>query len=211
MAEAGRSQRAEQVDATRQLLLGTAERLFAEQGLYAVSNRQISAAAGQGNNAAVGYHFGTKADLVRAILLRHTAPMEALRAPLLERAKRTGELRDWVECLVRPLTDHLSAQDGPTWFARFCAQVLADPTFRPLAESDALTSPALQEVLEGLRGCLAELPEPTSTARRDMVRLLLVHGMAEHELAAPEPDWETIARTTVDAITGLLLAPVSPG
>ncbi|WP_416969054.1 hypothetical protein [Streptomyces sp. 4F14] len=29
--------------------------------MHAVANRQISRAAGQGNNAAVTYHFGTKA------------------------------------------------------------------------------------------------------------------------------------------------------
>lgn len=44
-----------------------AERLYAEHGVFGMSNRQVSEAAGQGNNAAVGYHFGTKTDLVRAI------------------------------------------------------------------------------------------------------------------------------------------------
>jgi cytochrome P450 len=52
------------------VILATTERLFAERGIHAVSNRQISEAAGQGNSAAVGYHFGTKADLVRAIARR---------------------------------------------------------------------------------------------------------------------------------------------
>ena len=52
---------------TRELILTTAERLFAEHGV-AVSNRQISEAAGQANNFAVGYHFGTKTDLVLAIV-----------------------------------------------------------------------------------------------------------------------------------------------
>ncbi|MEV0038015.1 TetR family transcriptional regulator, partial [Streptomyces sp. NPDC050804] len=54
----GRAVRAERGDATRELILVTAERLFAEHGVFAVSNRQVSEAAGQGNNAAVGYHFG---------------------------------------------------------------------------------------------------------------------------------------------------------
>ncbi|MDU0294099.1 TetR family transcriptional regulator, partial [Saccharothrix longispora] len=64
VTEVGGVPRADRVGATRLRLLAAAERLFAERGLYAVSNRQISAEAGQGNNAAVGYHFGTKADLV---------------------------------------------------------------------------------------------------------------------------------------------------
>ena len=45
---------------TRELLLNTAERLFAEHGVAAVSNRQICEAAGQGNNYAIGYHFGSR-------------------------------------------------------------------------------------------------------------------------------------------------------
>ena len=58
-----RSVRAERASTTQEAILKAAERLYAEHGVFAVSNRQVSEAAGQGNNAAVGYHFGTKADL----------------------------------------------------------------------------------------------------------------------------------------------------
>lgn len=54
--------------ATRTKLLKTAERLFAEQGVDAVSIRAINAAAGLGP-ASVNYHFGTKDDLLAAVLL----------------------------------------------------------------------------------------------------------------------------------------------
>ena len=74
--------------ATREAILTVAERMFAEHGVIAVSNRQVSEAAGQGNNTAVGYHFGTKADLVRAIVRRHAAPIEELRR---EMVTRTGD------------------------------------------------------------------------------------------------------------------------
>ncbi|HEX2214632.1 MAG TPA: TetR family transcriptional regulator, partial [Mycobacterium sp.] len=50
-----RSVRTERASVTREAILTAAERLFAEHGVYAVSNRQVSEAAGQGNNAAVGY------------------------------------------------------------------------------------------------------------------------------------------------------------
>ena len=50
---------------TREVILQAAERLFAERGMHAVSNRQISEAAPQGNNAAVCYHFGARTDLLR--------------------------------------------------------------------------------------------------------------------------------------------------
>ncbi|CAM5701749.1 hypothetical protein SVIOM342S_02780 [Streptomyces violaceorubidus] len=123
---AGRAVRTEQVSATRQLILTTAERLFAEHGVYAVSNRQVSEAAGQGNNAAVGYHFGTKADLVRAIAQRHSERVEELRARQLAALGDSSDLRDWVDCLVRPQFDHLAALGSPTWYARFCADGTPD-------------------------------------------------------------------------------------
>src|SRR3954468_22495977 len=71
---------------TREALLSAAERLFAERGMYAVSNRQISEAANQGNNAAACYHFGTRTDLLRAIETKHRGPIEALRRRCLARS-----------------------------------------------------------------------------------------------------------------------------
>jgi hypothetical protein len=37
------------------------------------------------------------------------------------------DLRDWIACLVWPVTAHLAALGTPSWFARFLAQVMADP------------------------------------------------------------------------------------
>ncbi|MFD1050012.1 TetR/AcrR family transcriptional regulator, partial [Kibdelosporangium lantanae] len=115
---------------TRELILTAAERLFAELGVVAVSNRRIAEAAGQGNNTVVGYHFGTKADLVRAIVRRHADQVEDLR---LQRIAAAGDdVRDWVTCLVRPSIDHLAALGTPTWYARFAAQVMTDPALRDI-------------------------------------------------------------------------------
>ena len=107
---AGRTVRSERATSTQEAILAAAERLYAEHGMFAVSNRQVSEAAGQGNNAAVGYHFGTKADLVLAIEQKHREPVEQLREEMVaELAARGAEMRDWVGCLVRPLTEHLAA------------------------------------------------------------------------------------------------------
>src|SRR5437899_11198868 len=91
-------------DGTRELILLAAERLFAERGVVAVSNRQVSEAAGQGNNAAVGYHFGTKTDLVRAIEQKHRASIERLLQRMVAETGDSADLRDWVACLVCSLT-----------------------------------------------------------------------------------------------------------
>src|SRR5271169_2295413 len=99
MTTVGRAARSDRAGSTREAILTAAERLFAEHGVYAVSNRQVSEAAGQGNNAAVGYHFGTKADLVRAIETKHRIPIEQLREQMVAQTPDSTNLREWVACL----------------------------------------------------------------------------------------------------------------
>ncbi|RSD09411.1 TetR/AcrR family transcriptional regulator [Amycolatopsis eburnea] len=207
--------KADRASATRESILATAERLFAEHGVHVVSNRHISEAAGQGNNAAVNYHFGTKADLVRAIVRKHAGPMERLRAELVEAIDGEGDLRDWVACLVRPSTSHLRELGAPTWFARFSAQVMTDPALRAIIAEESLSSPALARAVEGLNRYLDGLPPEVRAERLDMARQLMIHMTAEREralaeaTATPRASWDDAGTGLIDAITGLLLAPVS--
>ncbi|GAA3963228.1 TetR/AcrR family transcriptional regulator [Streptomyces marokkonensis] len=213
---AGRAVRAEQVSTTRQLILTTAERLYAEHGVYAVSNRQVSEAAGQGNNAAVGYHFGTRADLVRAIAQRHYERVEELRARQLDTVGGSANLRDWVDCLVRPQFDHLAALGSPTWYARFCAQVMTDPALRQIMVEESRASASLREIIVGRNRCMPALPDEVRAERGDMARHLIVHMAAERERAlaegrpTPRVSWQEAADGLVDAIVGMWLAPVKP-
>src|SRR5438270_7690282 len=48
---------------TRELLLDTAERIFAQKGTRAVALREIGVAANQRNNGVAQYHFGSKEGL----------------------------------------------------------------------------------------------------------------------------------------------------
>ncbi|MET8952854.1 TetR/AcrR family transcriptional regulator [Streptomyces sp. NPDC004393] len=212
---AGRTVRAEQVGATRELILTAAERLFAERGVHAVSNRQVSEAAGQGNNTAVGYHFGTKADLVRAIVRKHAARIEEVRLRLLAENGDSTDVRDWVSCLVRPLPEHLAALGSPTWYARFCAQVMTDPAMHAIMVEESLSSPSLRQVLDGLHRCLPDLPPEIRAERSAMARELILHLPAERERAlaegtpTPRATWGDAASGLVDAIVGIWLAPVT--
>jgi AcrR family transcriptional regulator len=214
---AERVMRSDRSASTREAILSAAERLFAERGMYAVSNRQISDAAGQGNNAAACYHYGTRTDLLRAIESKHRDPIEELRAQILTEIGDSAELRDWVGALVRPLTDHLAALGVPSWYARFAAQAMADPAYRHVVTKDALTSPLLVRTVDGINRCLPDLPRRVRSERIVMVRNLLMHTCAEHEAALAEHGprsrsaWPVAGEGLIDAIVGLWRAPVHVG
>ena len=59
---------------TRDLLLDTAERLFAEHGIDATSLRTITSEAAA-NLAAVHYHFGSKDGLIQEVFARRFDPL----------------------------------------------------------------------------------------------------------------------------------------
>ncbi|WNG18094.1 TetR family transcriptional regulator [Cystobacter fuscus] len=200
---------------TRELILVTAERLFAEHGVEAVSNRQVSEAAGQSNNFAVGYHFGSKNDLVVAIVRRHFESIERRRTELLAEISGSPDLRDWASCLVRPITEHLASLGSPSWYARFIAQVMTHPSFRELVINEAISSPSMQQTIEGTFRLVPRLPAEVQQERGYMSRLMIVHMCAEREralhegTAPPRSTWESTAAGLVDALVGVWLAPVS--
>jgi AcrR family transcriptional regulator len=70
--------RAEAKPSTRDAILDTAERLIAERGFFGVSVRDITDAAGL-RLASVNYHFGTKDDLLKAVVVRRFQEIDAER------------------------------------------------------------------------------------------------------------------------------------
>jgi AcrR family transcriptional regulator len=192
-----------------------AERLFAEKGLAGVSNRQIGEAAGQGNVAAVGYHFGSKTELVRAIVAHHTEAAELIRQDLLDRIEDPEDVRAWVECLVRPVPEYLATLGPPSWYARFSAQLMTDPVLRPLFTDETLDRRPLATALDGLGRLLGHLPSEVRRRRGTMATLLITHTCAEHEQRvafgeAPGSSWRETASLLTDAVSGMFAAPHTP-
>lgn len=202
-------------ESTREAILDAAERLYAENGVVSVSNRQVGDAAGQANSAAVGYHFGTKEDLVRAIVVRRSAGVEQFRASHVAALGDRPDLRGWVSALVRPSTEYFADVGHSTWYARFASQVMTDPTLRTILVEESLSSPGLRETVDGVNSCLPPMPVDVRVARGGMARTLLVHVMAEREaeIAASDGDraaqWRASGTDLVDAIVGIWQATVT--
>lgn len=96
----------------RDVLVATAERLFAEQGIDAVSLRTVMAEAGT-NVAAVRYHFGTKDALVEAVVRTRSEEIRSARDALLTALEEAPDpsLQDLAEAFVLPLAEMAAAGD----------------------------------------------------------------------------------------------------
>jgi AcrR family transcriptional regulator len=206
----GQRRRVEQVASTRDAILAAAERLFGEHGIHAVSNRQISEAAGQGNNAVVNYHFGTKADVLRALVERHSENLDAIRSRMIADITDPSDLRQWVSCAVMSVTEYMDSLGTPSWYARLIAQIGADPAYRALDPSDLsdVAPPSLQTLREGLSKCLPDLPDEVRAQRSAMTRHLISQVMLERERVAAGDSGVVIAEANlIDAVVALWEAP----
>jgi AcrR family transcriptional regulator len=117
---------------TRETVLATAERLFAERGLDAVSIRDIIAAAGA-NLGAINYHFGTKDRLIEAVFERRLIPSTQERLRALETVERAAgdrppQLEAVLEAIFRPVVEEaMDPKRGGATFGKLMARCLVDP------------------------------------------------------------------------------------
>ena len=123
---------------------------------------------------------------MRAIEQKHRASIERLLERMVADIDDSAELRDWIACLVCSLTEHLAQLGNPTWYARFAAQALTDPAYHKIVIKDALASPSLVQVVDGITRCLPDLPMAVVTERNIMARNLMMHTCADFERAFAE-------------------------
>jgi AcrR family transcriptional regulator len=115
---------------TRTQILDAAERLFAEHGFRGTSVRAITDLAGA-NLAAVGYHFGSKADLLVAVVRRAIEPMIAAQLAGLDRLlAQTPDppVTDLVAAFAGPLFAEMPAgNEGGARRSRLVVTIITDP------------------------------------------------------------------------------------
>ena len=205
---------------TKERLLRTAERLFALHGIDAVSMRSICAEADQRNNTALQYHFGDKQNLVEAILADRTGSINERRREMLEQIRSQGcesDLHRLVAALVTPFTDQLCDEAGGRYYVRFAAQLFSRGNAVALLAERRPWTEAFHAIVDLIRACLVDVPEPVMAGRLTLMASQLVHATAakEYELAESDPrqrsqSVERFSGDLVDYVVGGLTAPVSP-
>lgn len=202
------------VDGTREKLIRAAERLMAERGVDTVTFAEITKAAGQRNNSAVPYYFGDRLGLIRAVLEKHTEPIAAHRAGLLDALGPEPGLRAAVVALVEPVAHRVQHAEGGDDYVRILAHLVSHPDLDP-AEVGAGSTPVNRRMNRVLVAAVPPLPRSLLTLRLDLVVSLLFHGLAGQARMLADGDVgerrkQLFVENLVDTIEATLAAPPSP-
>jgi TetR/AcrR family transcriptional regulator, regulator of cefoperazone and chloramphenicol sensitivity len=137
---------------TRERLLSTAARLFADRGFRRVTVRDISRAA-RANVAAVNYHFGDKLGLYREVLQLASNVLQSTTEAAKEAAvgcPADEKLRRFVHVHLRRM---LGAHRDDDWIHRLINREIADPT----PALDTLVDQGMRPRLEYLSSIVTEI------------------------------------------------------
>ena len=206
-------------DKAKLSLIDAAERLMAENGINGISLRKIVSEAGQGNSAALQYHFGTRFDLVWAIIDLRTRPIDQSRRAMLEYAQADPKgmsVSQVARAMVMPLASSAVQNRGKeVYYVRFLARFQSEPAL--IAQS--VKHPnygGLRECAYILHRIVPEIPKQVMNLRIRLAlsAMFLEVAEIEREVCKPGavPEVEKIEEritNIVDSIAGMLSAPVS--
>src|SRR6478672_5986223 len=93
---------------TKNQLKAAAQLLFAQRGVDGVTVQEIVNAAGQRNNAALHYHFGSKEELIRQMVVDGAAVLDRRRREMLDAIDAGGgpkSIREVILILIMPVIE----------------------------------------------------------------------------------------------------------
>ncbi len=123
------SGKVKRADATRTALIEAAERLIAEKGLADVSTREILQEAGQRNQSALQYHFGSKKGLISATINERTTQIDVERQKMLAEVGDDPTLRQLFEMLILPLGALMKEKAAGANYLNFLSQAITQPNW----------------------------------------------------------------------------------
>jgi AcrR family transcriptional regulator len=199
----------------RRQLLDTALRLFASQGIAAVSLREIRLAARQRNAGALHYHFGSKEGLLRALLERELPPLVARRRALLAEAAATppGNLRPVAAIFVLPFAEMATGSEHERSVVQLINQLHDDVSLSFSQITDLVGDTAIGEAAAVLGSRLGNIPTDILSERIAVANSIFLHAAALRARGGSREqrlDDRTFRENLVDMFHGALIAPVAP-
>jgi AcrR family transcriptional regulator len=169
---------------TRNQIKAAAQMLFARHGIDAVTVQQIVDAAGQRNNAALYYHFRTKEELIRQMVVDGAAELDTRRHQMLDDMEKRGgpaTIREVMLVLIMPVIE-LGEDERWRGYIRFISHLQAS---NPKALRDALENrwnSGYVECFNQLKQMLP-LPPPIIEQRLSMLSIYANAVLSAHEAA----------------------------
>lgn len=164
---------------TRERLIRAGERRFAREGVAGARLRDVVRDAGQANDAAVGYHFGSREGLLAAISERHVAAMDEAREPV----DAAMGVRELVDAIVRPTSGLLATPSGRD-FLRIMEQLAGWSGLDTAHLSPALAGTVLASQLDTLKVVLSGAHgHATARARTASLAVFLTASLADRARA----------------------------
>ncbi|WP_115717585.1 CerR family C-terminal domain-containing protein [Gallaecimonas mangrovi] len=169
-------------DITRDALIQTATRVFAEDGFHGVSTRTIANEAGV-NQALIGYHFGNKEGLYQAVfqsigttIAKNLDPLRAAIDQALSNAstnltpaERQRRYLPFLEQIIDRMLSLLLSGETEYW-----AQLIVREQQAPSAAFNQLYQQLMEPILQVLSRVLGQLRPELSTAQQGMLAMTLL-------------------------------------
>jgi AcrR family transcriptional regulator len=169
---------------TRDQIKMAAQMLFARHGIDAVTVQQIVDAAGQRNNAALYYHFRTKEELIRQMVVDGAAVLDARRREMLDDMEKRGgpaSIREVMLVLFMPVIE-LGEDERWRGYIRFISHLQASD---PKTLRDALNNRWNAGYVECVNHLKRMLPGPAAIVEQRLSMLAIYSNavLSAHEAA----------------------------
>jgi AcrR family transcriptional regulator len=179
---------------TKKRILDSAEKLFTQQGFYATSLRMLTKEAGV-NLAAVNYHFGSKEELIKAVIGRRMLPLNKMRLERLQNIKDIAsaeghppDIKEILLAFIEPTFEFRKSGSGAQDFISMISRAFSDPrdTVRKLFLN--MVEPVFQLLFELLCEALPSLPKNIVYWRLNFMIGAMAHAMSMSQMCQLIPD-----------------------
>ena len=206
---------------TKALLLRSAEELFVQRGIDAVSLREINRHAGQRNASSLHYHFASRDKLLEALIDWRMPPVNQRRHVMVEfcrRAPPEEKRRKLTEAIIMPLAETMFERNPPNHWIRLHARIYEVSSFD---FSAIFHTKGYNSSLLAVRKIQEELSPELPLIIRDQ-RLMFAIRMSVYSLAdwlrgvlkrqsmIPVEDLNIFLGNLLDVTNAYLYAPVTP-